>query len=114
MLLPEELVETISVQFRGNNRNAIREDKSLQVSVARLRAAFEWYVRHNPHWCMFGEVREDGKVKKALAVDARQPCVHEKESTERAHGQAQATTQSLASKTATGQSPPFILSSRGT
>ena len=69
MLLPEDLVETISVQFTGNDREAIREDKSLQVSVARLRAAFEWLVRHNPHWCEFGEVQEDGTVKKALALE---------------------------------------------
>ena len=67
MLLPEELVETISVQFVGN-REAVRDDKSLQVSVVRLRPAFEWLVRHNPHWCMFGEIEKDGKVRISPAV----------------------------------------------
>ena len=68
MLLPEELCDTLSVQFTGGNREAIRADKSLQVSVARLRAAFEWLVRHNPHWSSFGELQPDGRVKMSPAV----------------------------------------------
>ena len=40
ILRPEDLVEAISVQFVGTNRQTLRADKSLQVSVARLRKAF--------------------------------------------------------------------------
>ena len=40
MLLPEELCESLHVQFVGPTRDVVRKDQSLQVSVARLRAAF--------------------------------------------------------------------------
>eukprot|EP00969_Alexandrium_andersonii_P071287 3147100-Alexandrium_andersonii.AAC.1 len=61
-MLPRELCEALSVQFVGSCRDTVRGDPSLQVSVARLRAAFQWLVRHNVHWASFGSVSSDGGV----------------------------------------------------
>ena len=68
MLLPEELVQVISVTFTGGNREAVRSDKAYQVSVTRLRAAFEWLVRHNPHWSAFGNVDPNGEIEMSKSV----------------------------------------------
>ena len=61
MLLPEELVETLSVQFTGNDRDSIRGDKSFQASAARLRAAFELLVRQTLTGACLGRYRQMAK-----------------------------------------------------
>ena len=47
---PEELCETLCVQFVGADRGVVREDPSLKVSVSRLRGALQWLAAHNPFW----------------------------------------------------------------
>ena len=39
---PWNLAQTITVQYVGDNREALRHERDLQISVARLRSAFIW------------------------------------------------------------------------
>ena len=49
-LLPEELCADLSVQFAGSDRDCVRSDRALMISVARLRAAFTWLTQHSWEW----------------------------------------------------------------
>jgi len=46
-LMPEDLADTILVQFLDGHRRDLLQVQSLKVAVPKLRAAFAWLVRHN-------------------------------------------------------------------
>ena len=46
-LMPEQLADTILVQFLDGRRQDLCHVQALKVSVPRLRDAFAWLVRHN-------------------------------------------------------------------
>ena len=67
-LVPADLHKILVVQFVGCDRRVVREDLSLRISVARLRAASDWLTRvkfsvrprrgrqlqHQLRWCVCG------------------------------------------------------------
>ena len=44
---PADLCRTLQVQFVGENRDSLRQHPDLQVSVVRLRAAFQWLSQNS-------------------------------------------------------------------
>ena len=57
-LCPAELAKTMVVQFVGGDRQALRFQKDLQVSVRKLRAAFAWLSANS--WPFLEAIREGG------------------------------------------------------
>ena len=47
---PKVLAQFLTVQFVGHNRNQLRHEPALQVSVVRLRAAFAWLAYNCWPW----------------------------------------------------------------
>ena len=53
---PDALAETLLLQYKGSDRELIRTQKELTVSVPKLRAAFLWLSQHN--WIFLWETRD--------------------------------------------------------
>ena len=51
-LLPEQLAETLVIQFVGGDRAQLRMEPSLSVSVVRLRHAFHWLLHNCWPWML--------------------------------------------------------------
>ena len=49
-LLPADLHDILVVQFVGCDRRLVSDDAALRISVARLRAAFDWLTKHCWEW----------------------------------------------------------------
>lgn len=51
-LLPEQLAETLVIQFVGGDSAQLRMEPSLSVSVVRLRHAFQWLLHNCWPWML--------------------------------------------------------------
>ena len=72
---PELLAQTLFVQFYGNDRNAVRREPALQVSVQRLRAAMKWLAVNSWPWMLATKslglrVAADGSIELGSQVEA--------------------------------------------
>jgi hypothetical protein len=74
-VMPDSLAQTLFVQFYGSDRNAVRRDPALQVSVQRLRAAMKWLSVNSWPWMLATKslglsVTADGSVELGSQVEA--------------------------------------------
>jgi hypothetical protein len=72
---PLALARTLFVQFYGTDRNVVRRDPALQVSVQRLRAAMRWLSVNSWQWMLATKslglgVAADGSVELGSQVEA--------------------------------------------
>jgi hypothetical protein len=72
---PLALVRTLFVQFYGTDRNVVRRDPALQVSVQRLRAAMRWLSVNSWQWMIATKslglgVAADGSIELGSQVEA--------------------------------------------
>ena len=49
-LFPEELYQSLAVQFVGDDPSVIAKDPAVLVSVSRLREGLKWLVTHSWAW----------------------------------------------------------------
>jgi hypothetical protein len=72
---PLALARTLFVQFYGTDRNVVRRDPALQVSVQRLRAAMRWLSVNSWQWMLATKslglgVAADGSIELGSQVEA--------------------------------------------